>query len=315
MINSSLSSNPTKVDKIVTSLSIKVRPQDLRSKDTRNLLLAIFSQWLPLAPSTFRAVIDKIPPPPAAQSERIPHMLHPDLSHSASIVEPINKLERDLYDGSEADDRFCVAYVSKMFAVKTSELPQHQRKQLTADDMRARARAIKEARERKARILAEGGDPDAANAGADEVAVQPDEEDKEVDPNAESLLGFARLYSGTITEGQSIYAVLPKYNAALGPQHPSNSKHLVPVQVEYLYMMMGRELVAVQQVQAGDLFATGGLEGKVMRNATLCGMGKGRSVHDGTELEQDRECLVNLAGVINNVRRTPALLPGVLAGH
>ncbi|KAK4050042.1 Cytoplasmic GTPase/eEF2-like protein (ribosomal biogenesis) [Microbotryomycetes sp. JL221] len=293
-----LNNNPTKVDKIIGSLNIKVRPQDLRSKDTHNLLLAIFSQWLPLAPSTFRAVIDKIPPPPAAQAERVPHMLHPDLAHGVVEVEPKNKLERDLYEGSDDGDRFCVAYVSKMFSVKTSELPEHQRKQLTADDMRARAKAIKEARERRAKFVEEGGNPDEYQDEATENLQQ--EEVKEIDPNAETLLGFARLYSGTISAGQSMYAVLPKYSATAGPSHQSNVKHLVSVQIDQLYMMMGRELVAVPEVQAGNLFAVKGLEGKVMRNATLCGTGKGKEVHAGAEIEQDRDCLVNLAGVNAN---------------
>lgn len=292
------------MDKIVSSLSIKVRPQDLRSKDSRNLLLSIFAQWLPLAPSTFRAVIDKIPSPPLAQASRVPRMLHPELGHSALDVEPTNKLERDLYQGGAEDDRFRVAYVSKMFSVKSNELPQNQRKQLTAEDMRAMAKVSKEKRERRAKILEEGGDPDAVEE-AETTQVEAEEE-VEIDPNHETLIGFARLYSGTIVLGQSLYAVLPKYNADLGPQHASNARHLATVKVEQLYMMMGRELVAVTEVQAGNLFAVGGLEGTVMRNATLCGVGKGAEVREGAEREQDKECLVNLAGVtltVSCVRR------------
>lgn len=296
-------SNPQKVDKIVASLGIKVRPQDLRSKDSRNLLLAIFAQWLPLAPSTFRAVIDQVPAPPAAQAARVPRLLHPDLGHSAANIEPTNKLERDLYCGAEDDERYRVAYVSKMFAVKQADLPQNQRKQLTAEDMRARAKAAKEARDRKAQAAENGGDSsaDASKEVAPNGKEAKAEEDKEVDPNAETLIGFARLYSGTIRLGQTLYAVLPKYNAELGPQHPNNAKHLATVTIEQLYMIMGRELVAVSEVQAGNLFGVGGLEGTVMRNATLCGMGTGSEVKEGAAREQDRECLVNLAGVTQTV--------------
>lgn len=226
-------------------------------------------------------------------------MLHPELGHSAEEIAPTNKLEKDLYEGGEEADRFRIAYVSKMFAVKSSELPQNQRKQLTAADMRARAKVAKEQRERRAQILAEGGDPDAVVA-SEGVAVE-EKEEVEIDENHESLIGFARLYSGTIALGQSLYAVLPKYNAALGPQHPSNAKHLTTVKVEQLYMMMGRELVAATEVQAGNLFAIGGLEGTVGRNATLCGMSGGAETKQGAEREEDRECLVNLAGVTQTV--------------
>ena len=282
-------SNPIKVDKIVASLNVKVRPQDLRAKDSRNLLLSIFSQWLPLAPSTFRAVIDKIPSPSAAQAVRVPKMLHPELGHSHDPVEPKNKLEHDLYSGGSEEDSFRVAYVSKMFAVRSDELPENQRKQLTAEDMRARAKAAKEERDRKAQALADGVEY-APSSTEKKVEVEEDEADK----NRETLIGFARLYSGTIRLGQTLYAVLPKYNAALAPSHPHNSRHFASIKVEQLYMMMGRELVAVKQVQAGNLFAIGGLEGVVGRNATLCGLGGAAEAKAGGERDADRECLVNL---------------------
>ncbi|GAA5901984.1 GTPase RIA1 [Sporobolomyces salmoneus] len=301
-----LNNNPVKVDKIVASLGTKVRPQDLRAKDTRNLLLTIFSQWLPLAPSAFRAIVDKIPAPAEAQSFRIPRMLHPELGHLDDDVEPQSKLERDLYSGNLDDDALQVAYVSKMFAVKVEDLPENQRKALTAEDLRARAKAVKEAREKRER---EGGTKDSDGISRDslvnvdgaqvEEEVQEEEEEKAAEKQ-EALIGFARLYSGMISLGQSLYAVLPKYNAELPPSHPSNVKHLATIKVEQLYMMMGRELLAVKEVQAGNLFAIGGLEGIVLRNATLCGIGKGKDTKEGKERDEDRECLVNLAGVTQN---------------
>ncbi|CEQ39072.1 SPOSA6832_00588 [Sporobolomyces salmonicolor] len=296
------------VDKIIASLGVKVRPQDLRAKDTRNLLLSIFSQWLPLAPSAFRALVEKVPPPAQAQSFRIPRMLHPELGHLSDDIAPANKLEEDLYSGNAGDDAYCVAYVSKMFAVKVEDLPENQRKQITADDMRARAKAFKEAKERRARLLEQGRNADGVAASAVESGANGEaeevekEEEEELEKSAEqekqdALIGFARLYSGTIALGQTLYAVLPKFNADLAPSHPQNAKHLAPIKVEQLYMMMGRELLAVKEVQAGNLFAIGGLEGIVPRNATLCGMGKGKDTKEGAERDEDRDCLVNLAGV------------------
>ncbi|KWU44650.1 P-loop containing nucleoside triphosphate hydrolase protein [Rhodotorula sp. JG-1b] len=303
----SLNNNPAKVDKIITTLGVKVRPQDLRAKDTRNLLLSIFSQWLPLAPSAFQAIIDKVPAPAAAQLFRIPRMLHPELGHLDDDIAPANKLERDLYSGSNADEAYRVAYVSKMFAVKVEDLPQNQRKQLTAEDMRARAMALKEAKEKKEALLAEGKaeEAEAVMAAYHAANAEPTEDDKVDESNGggagkeDALIGFARLYSGTITLGQTLYAVLPKYNSDLAPSHPSNSKHLQTIKVENLFMMMGRELLAVKEVQAGNLFAIGGLEGIVLRNATLCGMGKDHETKEGAQRDEDRDCLVNLAGVTN----------------
>ncbi|GAA5841396.1 hypothetical protein JCM9279_000637 [Rhodotorula babjevae] len=300
----SLNPNPVKVDKIIASLGVKVRPQDLRAKDTRNLLLSIFSQWLPLAPSAFSAIIDKVPPPAAAQAFRVPRMLHPELGHLDEAIAPASKLEADLFSGADAPEAYRVAYVSKMFAVKADDLPENQRRQLTADDMRARAKLLKDAKERKQQLVDEGKldeadqvmrDYEAQIAAATAAAggASADDADRDV------LIGFARLYSGTVSLGQTLYAVLPKYNADLAPSHPHNAKHLAPVKVEQLYMMMGRELLAVKEVQAGNLFAVGGLEGTVLRNATLCGMGLDKDVKEGAARDEDRDCLVNLAGVTN----------------
>jgi ribosome assembly protein 1 len=234
-------------------------------------------------------------------------MLHPELGHLDESIEPRNKLEADLYSGSTEEEAFTTAYVSKMFAVKRDELPENQRKQLTAEDMRERARQLKEEKERIARLRAEGVSEEEIAAGAppppptaEEDEARRAEEKASQDPDA--LIGFARLYSGTLKLNSTLYAVLPKYNGALPPSHPQNVKHIVPVKVEQLYMMMGRELLAVNEVQAGNLFAIGGLEGKVWRNATLCGMGSGKEVKEGAERDEDRECLINLAGITNNVR-------------
>ncbi|GAA5969995.1 hypothetical protein JCM3765_007272, partial [Sporobolomyces pararoseus] len=309
-----LNNNPVKVDKIVASLGTKVRPQDLRAKDSRNLLLTIFSQWLPLAPSTFSTIVDKIPNPALAQSFRIPRMLHPELGHLEESIEPRNKLEKDLYKGSLEPDSFKVAYVSKMFAVRKEDLPENQRKALTAEDLRRRAREVKEAREKRLREGHVAIDSDGVaresltpteevkeeEAGAAEK--EEEEEEEEESKREDALIGFARLYSGTISLGQTLYAVLPKYNSELPPSHSANLKHLSIIKVEQLYMMMGRELLAVKQVQAGNLFAIGGLEGIVLRNATLCGTGggQGENTKQGKEIDQDRDCLVNLAGVNQN---------------
>ena len=250
------------------------------------------------------AVIDKIPSPPSAQATRVPKMLHPTAIHSHETVAPTNKLERDLYEGQPDSDRFTIAYVSKMFAVRADELPHNQRKPLTADDMRARAKLARE--ERDAKALRAAADQQATDAGLAledrpvEVKKEEPVED-ESEKNRETLIGFARQYSGTIRLGQTLYAVLPKFNADLAPSHPHNSRHLAPIKVEQLYMMMGRELVAVEEVQAGNLFAIGGLEGIVGRNATLCALEQGAEVKEGAERDADRGCLVNLAGISQTV--------------
>lgn len=300
-------SNQEKVTKIVDTLGLKIPPRDLKSKDTRYLLSLIFSQWLSLSTATFQAVVEVVPPPSLAQRQRIPKMLYPDLSYDKTTdIKPKNKLEEDLYSCDDGPNATIVAYVSKMFAVKKKELPENKRKALTAEEMRAAGKAAREAR---AAAAAAGASTEVVSIPLEVPAPTanetpaPEEEKAEDDGDEEILLGFARLYSGTISRGTKLFCVLPKYNTALSPSHPSNVKHLAVVDAASLYVMMGRELVPVETVKAGNVFAVAGLAGIVGRNATICGpgLGLGRTV-DLQGADAEKGCLVNLAGISGQVR-------------
>lgn len=296
-------SNPDKVQKIVTALNVRVSPRDLRSKDTRSLVNIIFQQWLPLSTCVFQAVVDVIPSPSGAQPIRLPRMLYPTIytSPSTGVVKPNNILESDLYTCNQADDANVVAYVSKMFAVPRTELPEHRRKELSAEDMRRRGR---EERERRAALAA---DESAMIEGAREIPLNAsqlsaeesstmlngDKTDATTEKSGEALIGFARIYSGVIRRGDTVQCILPKFNTSLPADHPINAKHNTTAEITNLYMMMGRELVPVDFVPAGNIFAIGGLEGKVLRNATLCKL--------RPESKEEQTRLVNLAGVAMQV--------------
>lgn len=281
----------------MSALNLKVLPRDLASKDTRHLLSLIFAQWLPLSTCTVQTVVDVVPPPPRAQRIRVPAMLHPDLARTSAAIEPQNKLERDLF-GCESGAAACVvAYVSKMFAVVRKDLPENKRRPVTAQELRDRARQAKLNREagEKASGAADADTENGAPAPPSVLAPESAPEPAPVDDDATVILAFARLYSGTLRAGDSIYCVLPKYNASLPPTHPRNAGHVVRATVEALYTMMGRDLEAVESVQAGNVFALRGVEGKVWRNATLCAPPGGWK---GEVKAEDREWLVNLGGII-----------------
>ncbi|GLB38509.1 putative elongation factor G C-terminus [Lyophyllum shimeji] len=285
--------NYDKVTKIVSALNLKIPPRDLRSKDTRHLLSLIFSQWLSLSTCVTQTVIDVVPAPSVAQRTRIPKMLYPDLYEQT--IEPKNKLEEDLFSSNSASDACITAYVSKMFAVSSRNLPENKKKPITAEEMRARARearAARQAAEDVARAREDGELPSSAVP-----YTPPPAEPEKVEPveDVEVVLGFARLYSGTLRTGTTVYGVLPKYITEVEPTHLANAKNLVTAKVEGLYVMMGRELVAVDFVRAGNIFAIKGLERKVWRNATLCAPDE-RGISEA--VEEDRSCLINLGRVV-----------------
>ncbi|TFY78113.1 hypothetical protein EWM64_g5898 [Hericium alpestre] len=261
-----------KIAKIITALGLKIMPRDLKSKDTRHVLSLIFSQWLPLPTAIIQAVIDIIPSPRAAQPTRIPKMLNPSLEESNPS--PKNKLEKDLFSCDAHDDAFVIAYVSKMFAVSVKDIPGE--KQRSADEVEAGEQGDSNGLQDHPLI-------DSAEQ-AQRSGKNPSDNQKQV------LLGFARLYSGTIRIGTSLTCVLPKFDNTLGRTHPRNRTYTIDTSVEGLYTMMGRELVPVTSVAAGNVFAIKGLEGKIWRCGTLCGPGATRNV-------DDQDYMLNLGGI------------------
>jgi ribosome assembly protein 1 len=83
------------------------------------------------------------------------------------------------------------------------------------------------------------------------------------DQDSQILIGFARIYSGIVRKNQQLYVLGPKYS----PKEPS--LHSCQVTIGRLFIMMGKDLQEVDHVSAGNVFAIEGLQGSVLKNATL----------------------------------------------
>ncbi|KAJ3051247.1 Cytoplasmic GTPase/eEF2-like protein (ribosomal biogenesis) [Rhizophlyctis rosea] len=275
-VMNSNASEREKVEKIVKALSIKVLPRDMKSKDNRYLLQIIMSQWLSLSSSVLLTVVDKLPNPIEAQQLRMPKILQ--VTGGVSTLrgnEEFEKLEKALRDCDAGEDAPTVAYVSKMFSVPADMLPSNRRVQLSAEEMRERRReALRRQQEGAAGKAAGEGKLD--NQTSPPITLKDDEgnpvstpptdaptEPATKPPTGDALVGFARIYSGTIKTGQTIHVLGPKFD----PAHPD--RYRTEVKVDKLYLMMGRELQALEEVPAGNIFAIGGLEDVVLKTGTL----------------------------------------------
>ncbi|KAJ3333923.1 Cytoplasmic GTPase/eEF2-like protein (ribosomal biogenesis) [Blyttiomyces sp. JEL0837] len=274
-----------KVEKIVKALNLKVLPRDLKSKDSKALLNTLMTQWLPLAPSILLAVIEILPSPIEAQTIRIPKLIPEDsiIQHPSESESDFNKTEfMKALSECDSNSKYTVAYVSKMFSVSSDMLPEGKRVQLTAEELRERrAKLLAERAAKEAEKAAAGGDSNGVNAGPEGLAFSPEAAaaaatarmeqqaaqeaaDKAAEEQkGESIIGFARCYSGTVRVGQTIKVLRPKYNAS------NPDEHWEEIVVEKLYMLMGRELEALDAVPAGNVFGIGGLEGKLLKSGTL----------------------------------------------
>lgn len=233
-------------------------------------MTTLFSQWLPLSTAVLVSVIEYLPSPPVAQATRLPDMIEASPG-SDQVSETIKKAMVNFKTGSEEP---VVAYISKMVAIPESELSSSKKRTggtMTADEAREIARRK---REEIAKMQAE------ANSGQSDgfermtstfetnlLITETDEAEEPAEKeDPEHLIGFARLYSGTLSVGDSVYVLPPKFS----PAEPHASPEPKKVTVTDLYLLMGRSLEPLQSVPAGVVFGIGGLAGYVLKTGTLC---------------------------------------------
>ncbi|RAH44934.1 GTPase RIA1 [Aspergillus brunneoviolaceus CBS 621.78] len=274
--------DPALLEKITKSLNINIPPYILRSRDPKNIMTTLFSMWLPLSTAVLVSVIEYLPSPPAAQATRLPALIAD--SPGADFVD--QKVKDAMISFKTEPNEPVVAYVSKMVAIPESELSSSKKRSgttMSADEAREIAR---KKREEIAKMQAEAGGQQQDDFSRVTSALErtylddaPAEPEEKEDP--EHLIGFARLYSGTLSVGDSVYVIAPKFN----PENPHASPEPQKVTVTDLYLLMGRSLEPLQSVPAGVVFGIGGLAGHVLKTGTLC-----------SQLEGS----INLAGVSLN---------------
>ena len=260
--------DPALLEKVTKSLSITLPPHILRSRDSKAVLQAVFSAWLPLSTALLVSVIEYLPSPQDAQAVRMPEMIN-ESPGAGSVAQTVRNA---VVKFENQDSSPVVAYVSKMVAIPESELPKGKRRNGTT-------LSPEEAREMARRKRAEIANAQAEAAGSESVSEITNgisttrvggEEEEEATPeqpdDPEHLIGFARLYSGSLSVSDEVYVLPPKFTPAY-PHAPPEPK-LVPIKA--LYLLMGRALEPLQTVPAGVVFGVEGLEGHILKTGTLC---------------------------------------------
>ncbi|CAM1510397.1 Fc.00g007320.m01.CDS01 [Cosmosporella sp. VM-42] len=257
--------DPNLLEKITKSLNISISPHVMRARDPRLLMTTVFASWLPLSTALLVSVIESLPSPPAAQAQRLPELLQE--SPGSDYIDKSIKDAMISFKHEKSDP--VVAYVSKMVSVPESELPENKRRtgtQMSGEEARELARQ-KRAEFARAQAAAGENGLNGVTDSLDYINLDdyaPELEEKKVDP--EHLIGFARIYSGTLSVGDKLYVIPPKWS----PAEPNASPAPQEVTVSALYMLMGRNLEALESVPAGVVFGIGGLEGKILKSGTLC---------------------------------------------
>ncbi|MEQ2288689.1 Elongation factor-like GTPase 1, partial [Ameca splendens] len=115
-----------KVEKVVTSLGIKVMTRDLRHSDPKILLYGICSQWLPVSSAVLSMVCEKLPSPLEVSAERVEKLMSIGTRRFDSLPKKTQELKTAFLQCSSGTNAPVIIFVSKMFAVDTKALPQNR---------------------------------------------------------------------------------------------------------------------------------------------------------------------------------------------
>jgi len=275
-----------KLEKIVAALSLKVSPRDLRSNDCRQQLVSVFSSWLPLAKAVLSMVCRKLPSPEQLGPERAEKLMCSRTKRFDTLPAATQELKQDFLNCCSEETAPTIVFVSKMFPVDPDQLPQNKPKPLSQEEMakrRAEARIRHQEKMDKIAAIDEGAVPINTDHGEKTEDESTEKEPVEKKPMT-AFVAFARVFSGTLTPGQSIYVLGPKYDPAVTEDklnqglaiceegqtvREASGSYIMKATVGSLYMLLGRELEAVDSVPAGNIVGIGGLDNYVLKSATL----------------------------------------------
>ncbi|KAI1301850.1 Ribosome assembly protein 1 [Halotydeus destructor] len=267
------------VEKIVKSLDLNIPLRDVNHTDYRVQLQAIFGQWLPLSSTILSVVCDLLPSPLKLSSDRVERLMCSNFKSFESLPSETRSLKEHFLKCSGDSDAVKIACISKMMCVNKSLLPENKFKILTPDEIAERRAAA------KARLAESKSKPEMEIRETSSDIIPSSDHlstDKAEDEKDEVFIAFARVFSGTLREGDELYVLGPKYD----PSEASESKdekievakavtdldlkeHATKVKIGRVFIMMGRELEAIDEVPAGNVCGIEGLENYVLKSATL----------------------------------------------
>uniref|UniRef100_A0A8C2IZ16 Elongation factor-like 1 n=1 Tax=Cyprinus carpio TaxID=7962 RepID=A0A8C2IZ16_CYPCA len=225
-----------KVEKMVTSLGLKVMSRDLRHSDPKVLLSAICSQWLPVSQAVLSMVCEKLPCPAEISAERVEKLMSVGARRFDSLPEKTQELKKAFLDCSADDTAPVIVFVSKMFAVDSKALPQNKQ---SSDKNFTKFSRYK---------------------NTVEIPDYP----------VGSYLIPVRILLGLVPKDKRNSKRNPTYipSGFLADVLPS-IPHMACCTVDRLYLLMGRELEDLDEVPSGNVLGIGGMEEFILKSATI----------------------------------------------
>ncbi|XP_055954074.1 elongation factor-like GTPase 1 isoform X2 [Argiope bruennichi] len=268
------------VEKIIKSLNLKIPPRDANHKDPKVKLQAIFAQWLPLSDSVLEMVCNFVPSPLELSEEKVESLMCSSSLKFDALPQETRKLKSDFLKCTPDKDAPVIVCISKMFPTEKRMLPENRQRPLTAEEIAERRERARQRHAEKNKI--EQPAPESQTAAAEiSDSAKEDIHDENNSEDDTAFIAFARVYSGTIYKGQQLYVLGPKHDPAKALKmdapiseeitvhdlHPE--QHITLATIKSLYLLMGKELIELNEVPAGNVIGIGGLQDHVLKSATL----------------------------------------------
>ncbi|XP_041980466.1 elongation factor-like GTPase 1 [Aricia agestis] len=274
-----LRNDKEKVPVICEKLGIKLTTRDLRHSDSRIQLQSLMMQWLPLSNVVLDMVCSKLPSPKEILPEKVEKLMCSRIKDLESYPDETKKLKDDFLACDSSDNATVIIFISKMFSVDKSILPENKPKVLSPEEMalrREKARKMRE--EMKENSLKPV--PEKENVDETEKCTEDEKEKEEVSDTA--FIAFARVFSGKVRKGDKLYVLGPKHDPSDVLSRPDfkidphkklkdlqSNEHVTCAEIKSLYTLMGRELEDMEEAIAGNIIGIGGLEDHILKTATL----------------------------------------------
>lgn len=227
-------SNPDQAQcaKMVAALQLTVPSKELHHSDPVVQLRGIMGQWLPLGRTLLRVSTEQLPTAAQAQARRLPQLC-PEL-HAASLLD-------DPDDPAVAKAMEEAGPSSSGVTARATALSRIRR---GVEECAVDAPALLYV----AKVVCTHG---VAGAHADDAFV-----------------GFARIFCGRLrpADGGLLYVCKPAHLASVTAVDDCQS---VPLSQLRIYKLMGRELLPVEEMEAGSICGVGGLGSALGKGITL----------------------------------------------
>jgi len=247
--------------RIVDKLGLDLAARELRHKEPRMALQAMMSRWLPAADCLLDMVVEMLPDPATAQRERLDVLFPSEKNnHNDTIYQAVSRCDN-------SPNAPVMIYISKMFSVPLHSLNSSLQ------------RSIEHRRELAHRG---GGDVTNKNNNCTEhkeestiarTTKKTSAEQQLEETKKETLLAFARIFSGTLEANSVLFVYGPRYD-------PKYLEHSCVDQVEIsrLFLLMGRDFIEIPRISAGNVFGIYGLENVIFKTATISSLPPGECI-------------------------------------